>query len=507
MDISICFADFPTTAIGETTRDYRQLGIGYANLGALLMATGHGYDSEGGRALAAAITSLMTGTSYRRSAELAGIVGPYAGYARNADAHQRVMRKHQAANDALRTVGTLDADVQQRATKAWDGVLKIGAANGYRNAQASVLAPTGCLTADTLVTTDRGLTRLGEIGDVWGSRWQDLRPAGVDRRGARGGQPVLRQRRGADPAGHHRGRLHHPGHAGPPHQGRRRRDRRAGCWKRMADLSPDDLVPMQLGTLVGQPRPVPLPVLDQAYYTGDRGVVVPDEVTPELAELVGYFMGAGSLQAGGHAVPRSPRPTSTWWSGCRCWARTCSPSSRRSTAAEGHDEVLLTSVRVARWWQAAGFSKDRPGVDHAGQGWAPRIPSAILETNDGEVYAGFLRGLFEADGMVVEGVPVGDHRVAAVRRRAADAAAHPGRGHHHPRDGRRLRQRRCSRCGCATSTTPCASTSGSASWAGARTSWSWSWTRCTRATGTGSRCRGRCGTPSWPRRRSTGARC
>ena len=81
--------------------DYRQLGIGYANLGALLMATGHGYDSEGGRALAAAITSLMTGVSYRRSAELAGIVGPYEGYARNADAHKRVMRKHQAANDAL----------------------------------------------------------------------------------------------------------------------------------------------------------------------------------------------------------------------------------------------------------------------------------------------------------------------------------------------------------------------------------------------------------------------
>ena len=145
MDISICFADFPTEAIARTTRDYRQLGIGYANLGALLMATGHGYDSEGGRALAAAITSLMTGVSYRRSAELAGIVGPYEGYARNADAHKRVMRKHQAANDALRTVGTLDADTRRRATAAWDGVIKIGEANGYRNAQASVLAPTGTI--------------------------------------------------------------------------------------------------------------------------------------------------------------------------------------------------------------------------------------------------------------------------------------------------------------------------------------------------------------------------
>ena len=89
MDISICFADFPTEAIGVTTRAYRQLGIGYANLGALLMASGLAYDSEGGRALAGAITSLMTGTSYRRSAEMAGIVGPYEGYARNAAPHTR----------------------------------------------------------------------------------------------------------------------------------------------------------------------------------------------------------------------------------------------------------------------------------------------------------------------------------------------------------------------------------------------------------------------------------
>ena len=142
MDISICFADFPTEAIGETTRDYRQLGIGYANLGALLMAMGLGYDSDGGRAMAAAITSLMTGTSYKRSAELAGVVGPYAGYARNADAHKRVMRKHQAANDALRTVGTHGRRTSTSwPPQAWDGVLKIGEKNGFRNAQASVLAP------------------------------------------------------------------------------------------------------------------------------------------------------------------------------------------------------------------------------------------------------------------------------------------------------------------------------------------------------------------------------
>lgn len=145
MDISICFADFPTEAIGKTTVDYRQLGIGYANLGALLMAMGLGYDSDGGRAMAAAITSLMTGTSYKRSAEIAAVVGPYAGYARNADAHKRVMRKHQAANDSVRTIHVADRDVHTLATKAWAEVMKLGERNGFRNAQASVLAPTGTI--------------------------------------------------------------------------------------------------------------------------------------------------------------------------------------------------------------------------------------------------------------------------------------------------------------------------------------------------------------------------
>src|SRR6187551_3002919 len=145
MDISICFADFPTQAIGDTTRDYRQLGIGYANLGALLMAMGLGYDSDGGRAMAATITSLMTGQSYKRSAELASIVGAYNGYARNADAHKRVMRKHQAANDEIRTLDAMDRSIHQLATKAWADVVSIGEKNGYRNAQASVLAPTGTI--------------------------------------------------------------------------------------------------------------------------------------------------------------------------------------------------------------------------------------------------------------------------------------------------------------------------------------------------------------------------
>ena len=144
MDISICFADFPTEAIGETTRNFRQLGIGYANLGALLMAMGKGYDTDGGRSTAASITSIMTAASYRRSAELAGIVGPYNGYARNAEAHKRVMRRHRSANESA-PIMAADKTLHEVATREWEQVVSLGETNGYRNAQASVLAPTGTI--------------------------------------------------------------------------------------------------------------------------------------------------------------------------------------------------------------------------------------------------------------------------------------------------------------------------------------------------------------------------
>jgi ribonucleoside-diphosphate reductase alpha chain len=145
MDISICFADFPTEKITETTRAFRQLGIGYANLGALLMATGHAYDSDGGRAIAGAITSLMTGTAYRHSAELAAVVGPYDGYARNAVAHKRVMAKHAEASKAMPVPAGSDEVILTAANEAWDECLALGEENGYRNAQASLLAPTGTI--------------------------------------------------------------------------------------------------------------------------------------------------------------------------------------------------------------------------------------------------------------------------------------------------------------------------------------------------------------------------
>ncbi|GGO77312.1 vitamin B12-dependent ribonucleotide reductase [Nonomuraea cavernae] len=403
MDVSITFADFPTEKIGETTRAYRQLGIGYANLGALLMATGHAYDSDGGRAVAGAITSLMTGTSYRRSAELAGAVGPYDGYARNAEPHKRVMRKHAAANDNLRTIGSMDGKIHAEASRQWSECLRIGEKNGYRNAQASLLAPTGCLTGDTLITTDRGLVRLSEIGDVYGDRWQDLDMTVSTDEGPRratkffvNGEEPTRLLRTA--GGYQiQGTLTHRVKVVDQANGE-------WIWKRMADVGAGDILPMQLRTLVGTPRKVALPVLDQAYYAGDRNIRVPDAVSEELAELVGYFMGDGSLHSKGIRLCVADADLDVV-ERLRIISKSLFDLEPVVTAKEGYHEVVLQSVRLARWWEGSGFAKELPGVDHSGKGWSPRVPSAILESNDAVVYAAFLRGLFEADGTVAEGVP------------------------------------------------------------------------------------------------------
>ncbi|QUX30529.1 vitamin B12-dependent ribonucleotide reductase [Nocardiopsis akebiae] len=403
MDVSITFADFPTERIGQTTRAYRQLGIGYANLGALLMATGHAYDSEGGRAVAAAVTSLMTGAAYRRSAELAGVVGPYDGYRRNERAHKRVMRKHAAANDDLRTVGTLEEPIHAAATREWAECLRTGDRNGWRNAQASLLAPTGCLTGDSMVTTDRGLVRLTELGDVHGPRWQDLSarvstdegPRDATRFFVNGEEPTRRivTRGGYRLQGTHTHRIK----VVSPQTG-------DWEWKRFADVVEGDVVPVQMGTLVGRPRRVVLPVLDQAYYTGDHGLFVPDAVDEELAEFVGYFTGDGSLHARGLRMCVADADEDVV-ERLRVLAKGLFGLVPAVTAMQGYQEVVLSSVRLARWWKAAGFAKDLPGQDHSGRGWTPRVPSAVLEANDPAVYAAFLRGLFEADGTVHGGVP------------------------------------------------------------------------------------------------------
>src|SRR5687767_461994 len=140
-------SSYPTEEIGQNARAFRQIGLGYANLGALLMANGLPYDSDEGRTLAAAITALMTGRAYRMSAEIArDATGPYERYAENRDPHNHVMRKHRDASYEMDEAAITDSELLTAAQRSWDEAVELGEQHGYRNAQATVLAPTGTIS-------------------------------------------------------------------------------------------------------------------------------------------------------------------------------------------------------------------------------------------------------------------------------------------------------------------------------------------------------------------------
>jgi ribonucleoside-diphosphate reductase alpha chain len=139
-------SSYPTDEIARNARGFRQLGLGYANLGAYLMADGEPYDSDAGRGTAAAITALMTGRAYRRSAEVAAAIGPYERYGENREPHNRVMRMHRDAAYAIADETCSDGELLASARRSWDEAVELGERHGYRNAQSSVLAPTGTIS-------------------------------------------------------------------------------------------------------------------------------------------------------------------------------------------------------------------------------------------------------------------------------------------------------------------------------------------------------------------------
>ncbi|MFM9128124.1 MAG: vitamin B12-dependent ribonucleotide reductase, partial [Solirubrobacterales bacterium] len=145
-EIIVSPSSYPTEEIGENARAFRQLGLGYTNLGAYLMANGVAYDSDAGRGTAAAITALMTGRAYRESAVISAAIGPYERYEENRDAHNSVMRMHRDSSHVIPDSSVKDTELLEAARRSWDDAVELGERFGYRNAQATVLAPTGTIS-------------------------------------------------------------------------------------------------------------------------------------------------------------------------------------------------------------------------------------------------------------------------------------------------------------------------------------------------------------------------
>lgn len=401
--IDICFtaqeilvsnAAYPTPTIARNSERLRPLGMGYANLGALLMSMGLAYDSDEGRRYAGAITAIMTARAYAQSARMAAVKGPFAEFEKNREAMLRVMRKHRAAAYQLDGKGKVE-EVAAAAQRAWDEAVALGERHGYRNAQATVIAPTGCLVGDTLVLTDRGLVRLQGLGNPDGPRWQrlaamvatDQGPRQASRFYVNGAEPVVtvETSRGY--------RLQ-----GTPSHRVRVVDANGGWrWRRLADLQPGDQVPLMLGGMVGEPRTVPLPPIEM----GADAAAGPRSLGVDLAELLGHFMGSGFLCPGGLCLV-VPGDRADHVAHLQHLSRTLFGLEPRLTRTEDRIEVWLDSAQLARWWVACGFAK-REFEGNSISGPLPHLPDALLQTNDPAVYMAFLRGLLDAVGVARAG--------------------------------------------------------------------------------------------------------
>ncbi len=414
LEITVLMAQYPSKAIAKRSYDYRTLGLGYANLGTMLMRLGLPYDSEEGFGWCAAISALMTGAAYKTSAEIARELGPFPAYDRNAEHMGRVLRNHSRAAHAesqgyeeltvLPTTHPSTLFTQETwalARSTWENALAIGEVAGYRNAQVTVIAPTGCLVGDSLVSTDRGLMRLNRLGNVNGDKWQDvdfnvLTDDGEQRATKFFVNGVESTRRITTASGFViQGTPTHRIKVVDPETGDL-------CWKRFGEITADDVVALSMGTLAGRPRSAALPPLGEEYWTADYTTRVPRTVTAELAELVGYFMGDGSLHAKGlrFCVAQADHDVLERLSHL---IRTLFGIQPIATQKEGYVELAAHSVALTLWWEACGFAKLPPSEDHRGKGYVPRIPDSILATNDPTIYGAFVRGVFEADGTVTNG--------------------------------------------------------------------------------------------------------
>ncbi len=415
LEISVTMAHFPSKPIAQGSYDYRTLGLGYANLGSLLMRSGIPYDSDRGRAIAGSLTAILTGEAYATSAMMADVLGPFPRFEENREHMLRVIRNHRQASygatdyEGVTTeVLAIDPhhcppDLLAAARGAWDRALSGGERYGYRNAQATVLAPTGCLVGGSLIPTERGLVRLRSLGAPEGDQWQDLGISVGTDQGPRtashfyvnGVEPVVLVE---TDRGYHI--------QGTPTHRIKVVDAPSGdwVWKRFGDIKAGDLVPLQLNQLVGTPRKVTLPSLGEMYWTGDHTTTAPRTMSPELAELVGYFMGDGSLHAKGLRLCVTAGDFDVV-ERLRMLGKDLFNLEAHVTEKVGYFEVAFHSVPLNAWWEACGFAKTAPAQGHTGKDRRPHLPDAILASNDPETYRAFVRGLFEADGTVTNGYP------------------------------------------------------------------------------------------------------
>ncbi len=401
-EILVDFSSYPTKSITQRSHEFRTIGLGYANLGTLLMVEGIPYDSEKGRAIAAAISAILTGTAYTISAEIASIRGPFERFEENREPMLKVMNQHRDAAYKI-DVRYCPSYLLEATREEWDKVVDLGEKYGYKNAQASVIAPTGCLIGNSLISTEKGLVRLKNLGNTKGDQWQDTSFHIMTDQGPKKATKfyingIAKTRKIRTLSGYEiQGTEEHRIKVLDP-------DTKELIWKKLSEIQENDIIPLAMNTIFGKPQEVLLPLKPELHWNCDFELNIPKKMTETLSELIGYFMGDGSLHSKGLRFCVSNEDADVV-EHLRELIRKVFNLNVKVTQRQGYKEVAVNSVPLAIWWDACEFSKLKPTKDHKGKGYSPYIPNAILHTNDKKIYSAFLRGLFEADGTVIKGNP------------------------------------------------------------------------------------------------------
>ena len=445
-DLNVEEGGFPIPEIARATYQYRTTGIGFGNIGGLLMSLGIPYDSDEGRWLAGTLTSFLTASCWKASYKMGNEYGAYLKYETNKNDLTKVLDLHVASdsllsklphinkekaeeiisrgpNSTLPSWGSLTGRGALRAlvesfdlatpwdevmikttrklsastTNLWRDVKKEMKSGQPRNSFVSLYAPGGCLAADSMVLTSRGLKRLYRLGNPQGGQWQPINESVQTDEGPQ--QATKFYLNGRAPTRIVRTtRLHEIQGTGNHRVKRLNPDTLQLEWVHLKDATSGQILATRLGGMFGEKQTVWLPKLPTLHNNNKDGVHVPETMTKELAEFIGLFSGDGSLHSRSVRIACALRDKDLIKYILDLGQRLFGIKGKVNPKKEGQQSVSVDfySQPLSAWMAACGFQKhpNREGKKSK----KPFIPDLVLDTNDPYVYGAYLRGLAEADG-------------------------------------------------------------------------------------------------------------
>lgn len=395
MEIIVGGSSYPAKRIAEMTKDTRPLGLGYCNMGGLIMILGYPYDSDQARSIISTITSLETATAYAQSAKIASVVGPFNEYSNNKQEFVSIIKKHGESNSELKPRIKFAKQVHQAAVDTWSEATNLIQRHGARNSQVVVIAPTGCVTGDTLVLTSEGLLPITKLGNPKGEQWQDVEFNVMDDNGSTNCNKFYVN--GQDECVKVSTKHGHEIKCTKKHKFRIIDEEGNYSWKSASDLQENDLLVMDIGgheKLLGNKNPIKICDLTRKNNKSIK-IHTPEFMNETLSSFLGYFMGDGFAGKSCIRMLVDEQDADV----VEFMSEFINSIGLKSNIIKekGCLIIHINSVELVSWFKNNNWIKPK-GIHGDGAAGA-FVPDAIMRSSSNIVRA-FLRGLFEADGSV-----------------------------------------------------------------------------------------------------------